>query len=164
VEPFPLGLLHGREANAEAGGVEVEAREKIPQNRGDDYARSAMSRRPVFDVVAEDWWEYHHNDQPYVAHVSLGRPSQNEDGWYCPLRVAGAHDVWNPFSKHKRWVGWRPIQGAGPLDAVMNALLFAFRMFAEFHPTSVAASVGELEKSARRKLKKKPRARGRARR
>jgi hypothetical protein len=122
-----------------------------------------MKRRPVFDVIAEDWWEYHHNDQLYVAHVSLGRAARDENGWSCPLRIEGAHEIWNPFSKHKRWTGWRPIQGVGPLDAVMNAMLFAFRMFAEFHPKSVAAPIRELEKAAKRRLKRK-RARSRGRR
>lgn len=128
-----------------------------------------MKRLAVFDVIAEDWWEYEHDGKPYVAHVSLGRPRRGDDEWSCPLRIEGAHEVWNPFSKHKRWTGWKPIAGIGPMDALQNALLFAFRMFAEFRPKSVAAPMHELEKAVRRRArlspkKKKRRSRGRARR
>lgn len=116
-----------------------------------------MKRLPVFDVVAEDWWEYTHEEQPYVAHVALGRPHKADHGWACPLRIDGAHDVWNPFSKHKRWKGWKPIAGAGPMDAMMNAMLFAFRLFSEFKPKSVAPTIRELELAARRKPYRRPR-------
>jgi hypothetical protein len=118
------------------------------------------ARLPVFDVVAEDWWEYTHEGQVYVAHVALGRPRCVEERWSCPLRIEGAHEVWNPFSKHKRWKGWKPIPGEGPFDAVMNAMLFAFRLFAEFKPKSVAARVRELEKAAKRRPYRRRRARG----
>lgn len=110
-----------------------------------------MKRMPVFDVVAEDWWEYVHDDEPYVAHVSVGRPRRDEAGWAAPLKIEGAHEVWNPFSKHKRWKGWKPISGTGPMDALMNALMFAFRLFSELKPKSVAAPIRELEKAAKRR-------------
>jgi hypothetical protein len=120
---------------------------------------------PVFDVVAEDWWEYVHGDQTYVAHVSVGRPRRDDrDQWSCPLRIDGAHDTWNPFSRHKRWRGWKPIEGTGPLDAMMNAMIFAFRLFAELKPRSVAAKVRALEKAAKRKPFRARRRRPRARR
>ena len=111
-----------------------------------------MKKLPVFDIVAEDWWEYAHDSKPFVAHVAVGRPWRDEDGqWACPLRIEGAHEVWNPFSKHKRWRGWKPIPGVGPLDAVMNALLFASRLFAEFKPRSVANKIRELDKASRKR-------------
>ncbi|MBK7860945.1 MAG: hypothetical protein IPJ65_20540 [Archangiaceae bacterium] len=110
-----------------------------------------MSRLPVFDVVAEDWWEYTHEEQVYVAHVAIGRPRRGDDGWTCPLRIEGAHEVWNPFSMHKRWKGWKAIPGQGPFDAMMNALMFAFRLFGELTPRSVAAPIRALEKAAKRK-------------
>ena len=115
-----------------------------------------MSRLPVFDIVAEDWWEYHHDEQIYVAHVAVGRPRRIDDEWTAPLRIDGAHEVWNPFSKHKRWKGWKPISGQGPMDALMNAMLLAFRLFAEFKPKSVAAPIRELEKAGRRKPYRRP--------
>ncbi len=124
-----------------------------------------MKRLPVFDIVAEDWWEYVYDEQPYVAHVQVGRPRRDADGeWVCPLRIEGAHEVWNPFSKHRRWKGFRPIAGKGPMDALMNALLFAFRLFGELKPRSVAAPIRELEKAARRKLKPRAKRRRSARR
>jgi hypothetical protein len=113
-----------------------------------------MKRLPVFDVVAEDWWEYTWEDSVYVAHVSVGRPRKGDEGWSCPLRIEGAHEVWNPFSQHRRWKGWKPIAGTGPFDALMNALLFAFRLFAERKPRSVAAPIRELERAERRKVAK----------
>lgn len=122
-----------------------------------------MKRLPVFDVVAEDWWEYVHEEQTYVAHVAVGRPARVEHEWSAPLRIDGAHEVWNPFSKHKRWKGWKAISGAGPMDALMNALLFAFRLFADFKPISVAWKIRELEKSGKVKTRRK-RPRSRARR
>ena len=123
-----------------------------------------MKRLPVFDIVAEDWWEYTHEDEPYVAHVQVGRPRRSEHGdWFCPLRIEGAHDVWNPFSKHRRWKGFKPITGKGPMDALMNALLFSFRLFADFKPRSVAAPIRELEKAAKRRARVKVTAKRRTR-
>lgn len=128
-----------------------------------------MKRLPVFDVVAEDWWEYEHEGQPYVAHVSVGRPRRDDDGaWVSPLKVEGAHAVWNPFSS-QRWKGWKPIEGMGPLDALMNALMLSFKLFKDHAPRSVAGPIRELERPTKlragpaTKKKKKP-ARGRARR
>lgn len=124
-----------------------------------------MKRLPVFDIVAEDWWEYVHGEKPYVAHVSVGRPRRDADGeWSCPLRIEGAHEVWNPFSQHRRWKGFKPITGKGPMDALMNALLFSFRLFGDLKPRSVAAPIRELEKAARRRAKLKSKRRSRARR
>lgn len=124
-----------------------------------------MKRLPVFEVVADDWWEYAHDEQTYVAHVSIGRPRRGEDGWFAPLKIEGAHAVWNPFSKHKRWQGWKPISGTGPMDALMNALLFSFRMFSDFKPRSVAGPIRELEKvEKRRAALRGGKRRGRARR
>ena len=126
-----------------------------------------MKRLPVFDVIAEDWWEYEHEGQPYVAHVSLGRPRRGDGVWSCPLRIEGAHDIWNPFSSNKRWKGWKPITGSGPMDALMNALMLAGRMFADFKPRSVAAPIRHIEKVERqraRRLKRPTRKRSRARR
>lgn len=123
-----------------------------------------MKRLPVFDVIAEDWWEYEHDGKPYVAHVSLGRPRRADDEWSCPLRIDGAHDVWNPFSSQKRWTGWKPISGKGPMDALMNALMLAYRMFSDFKPRSVAAPIAHLEKAVKQRARLMKRKRSRARR
>lgn len=124
-----------------------------------------MKRLPVFDVVAEDWWEYEHEGQPYVAHVALGRPFRGESAWSCPLRIEGAHDVWNPFSSNKRWKGWKAITGSGPMDALMNALMLAGRMFADFKPRSVAAPIEHMKKTERQRARfKRAKPRSRARR
>ena len=65
--------------------------------------------------------------------------------------VAYAYASMYPGKVERLVVMDAPIPGIGPLDAVMNALLFASRLFSEFKPRSVANKIRELDKASRRR-------------
>ncbi len=85
--------------------------------------------RPVLekidDVVAEDIWDDEKGNRrkltvgrPAVVPVDLGRPDPT---WYCPLYIEGITP------------GIRPIFGAGPVDALMNAMTLVRSFFHDFY-------------------------------
>ena len=84
--------------------------------------------RPVLDkiddVVAEDIWSDKNGDRrklvvgrPTIVPVDVGKP---EPTWYCPLYIEGCTPV-------------RPIFGAGPVDALMNAMTVVRSFFQDFY-------------------------------
>jgi hypothetical protein len=85
--------------------------------------------RPVLDriddVVAEDVWFYKNGNRhklvvgrPAPVPVDVGKPDPT---WYCPLYIEGI----TPRIK--------PVFGAGPVDALMNAMRLVHSFFRLSH-------------------------------
>ena len=85
--------------------------------------------RPVVDkiddVVAEDTWGNKDGNRrklivgrPQIVPVDAAKPHPT---WYCPIYIEGVTS------------GIRPIFGAGPVDALMNAMTVVRSFFHSFH-------------------------------
>jgi len=80
----------------------------------------------VSDVIAADTWEDRDGGKRRQFLIEIGRPCKLEpekarSSWYCPLRIEGEFE------------GVRPIIGAGPVDALMNAVALVRRVFDRIH-------------------------------
>jgi|SRR5215475_754745 len=80
----------------------------------------------VSDVIAADTWEYRDGNQTRQVVIEIGRPckldpKKTRSSWYCALRIDGEHE------------GVRPIMGAGPVDALMNAMAVVRKVFDRIH-------------------------------
>lgn len=75
-------------------------------------------------LVAEDWWEYRRHGKKVISRVAVAQPQPHPSGrdWYCPLLFEHVMP------------GWKAIYGVGPIDSLMNALMFVNRFFHEFSP------------------------------
>ena len=88
--------------------------------------------RPVIDasedVIAEDTWANKKGDRrhlivgrPHIIPADAGKPDPT---WYCPVYIEGVTD------------GNRPVYGAGPVDALMNAMTLVHHFFDSFHASA----------------------------
>lgn len=75
----------------------------------------------IEDPIAEDLWSYPENGKTTTVRIQVGRPRQLDDNsdWYCPLLIEGHLPA-------------KPVFGAGPVDALMNAMGLV-RSFFESH-------------------------------
>lgn len=77
----------------------------------------------IDDPIAEDHWHYMTEDGTWrTSRILIGRPVPLPDGkdWYCPYS----------FEHVTRGIDYA--FGAGPVDALMNAMYFVRRRFYEF--------------------------------
>jgi hypothetical protein len=85
--------------------------------------------RPVIekidDIVAEDTWDDDKGNRrklivgyPHIIPVDAGKPRPT---WFCPVYIEG-------FTN-----GVRPVFGAGPVDALMNAMTLVRSFFGSFY-------------------------------
>jgi len=79
----------------------------------------------IEDVIAEDTWANEKDDR---RRLIVGRPKivpadagKSGPTWYCPVYIEGITD------------GNRPVYGAGPVDALMNAMTLVHHFFESFH-------------------------------
>jgi hypothetical protein len=84
----------------------------------------------IDDPIADDYWSYKTDDKKsWVSRVTIGRPVPLPDGtdWYCPY-----------YFEHVTQ-GIDYAMGAGPVDALMNAMTFVRRRFFEFEEVTPRA-------------------------
>jgi hypothetical protein len=77
----------------------------------------------IDDPIADDYWAYRTEDgAKRTSRVTIGRPVALPDGkdWYCPM-----------YFEHVTQ-GIDCVFGAGPVDALMNAMYYVRRRFYEF--------------------------------
>ena len=79
----------------------------------------------IEDVIAEDTWEEREGDR---RRLIVGRPQiipadagKSAPTWYWPVYIESITD------------GNRPVYGAGPVDALMNAMTVVHQLFDAFH-------------------------------
>jgi hypothetical protein len=93
----------------------------------------------IDDPIAEDHWHYRTEDGTQrTSRIIIGRPAPLADGksWYCPYS----------FEHVTRGIDYA--FGAGPVDALMNAMYFVRRRFYEFDEVSPRAKPPRRKRAA----------------
>jgi len=99
-----------------------------------------MRPKTIAEPIADDWWGVRTADGgEWLVRLTVGRPEPipgDPNGfWYCPLLIEG-------FSPEVRC-----IYGAGPVDALLNAMTqvraFADSVGGEFRTGARSSSPGE---------------------
>jgi hypothetical protein len=100
----------------------------------------------IDDPIADDYWSYRTEDgTKRTSRITIGRPASLEDGkdWYCPMY----------FEHVTRGIDYA--FGAGPVDALMNAMYFVRRRFYEFDEVTPRSKPKAAAKATKKRATKK---------